>query len=399
MSRALGLAALAAAFAVTLLVFPWSDERVTDLHIYRVDAEYFLSGFLPYRNILFEYPPLAAPVLALPGVAGTDYDTYRLAFAALMLVSAAAVLLLVRALARDTGGDARLAIAVVALAPLATGAMIRNHFDLVPVALMLAALVLVVRARPVAGLAVLGLAVAVKGYPIVVAPVALAWLVARGEKRAALRGGAALAAVCALAVAVPVAISPHGALEALRWQALRPVQVESIPGVALRALAGAEHVSSHRSDGIEHAASGPVGGAVGALGVAAILLLAVLAARRPGQRELVLASLAAVAAFAAFGKVISPQYLVWTLPLMALALAWRMLPLFGVLAAATVLTFVEFPARYFSVVAGEPAALALVAVRNALLVAAVALGLAYAARGPTGAGASASRARATTSTP
>jgi hypothetical protein len=137
---------------------------------------------------------------------------------------------------------------------------------------------------------------------------------------------------------------------------------------------------------------------VGALGVAAILLLAVAAARRPGPRELVLASLTAVAAFATFGKVISPQYLVWTLPLAALALAWRMHALFGTLAAATLLTFVEFPARYTDVVRGEPAALALVGARDALLVAAVALGLVYSARGPAGAGASARRARATTST-
>jgi hypothetical protein len=174
--------------------------------------------------------------------------------------------------------------------------------------------------------------------------------------------------------------------------------VESIPGVTLRALGGAEVVESHRSHGIEHAATAPFVGAVGALGLAAILLLAAGAARRPGSRELVLGSLTAVAAFATFGKVISPQYLVWTLPLAALALAWRLYPLFATLAAATVLTFVEFPARYTDVVRGEPAALALVGVRDALLVAAVALGLAYTVRGPAGAGASARRARATTST-
>ena len=48
-------------------------------------------------------------------------------------------------------------------------------------------------------------------------------------------------------------------------------------------------------------------------------------ARRPtGPRELVLASLAAVAAFASLGKVLSPQFMIWVLPLAALAFAWRM---------------------------------------------------------------------------
>ena len=372
MRRALAaLLLLAASFAVTFLVFPWSDERVTDLFIYADNARGFLDGGLPYRDVFFEYPPLAAPLIALPGVAGTGHDEYRLAFGLLMLALAGCVLLLVGALARATGGDERLAMAAVALAPLVTGAVIRNHFDLAPVALTLAALLLVVRGRPVGGLAVLGLAVALKGYPAVAAPAVLAWLYARGERRAVLLGGLALGAIAAVAVATAVAISPAGARDALRWQTDRPVQIESIAGVSLRALAGADHVQSNRSDGVEHPAAEPLAAGLGAAGAALVVLLAVCAARRPGPRELVLASLGAVAAFAAFGKVLSPQYLVWVLPLAALALGWRMYALFGALAAATLLTFAEFPARYFDLVDGDPGALALVACRDALLVAAL----------------------------
>src|SRR5881227_1644926 len=126
---------------------PWSDERVNDLFVFRTDAGWLFDGLLPYRNVLFEYPPLAALPIGLPGMAGTDASTYRWAFALLMLVCAACVLLLVRALARRTGGDERLAVAAVALAPLLTGAMIRNHFDLMPVAMLLGALLLIIRGR------------------------------------------------------------------------------------------------------------------------------------------------------------------------------------------------------------------------------------------------------------
>ena len=121
MSRAVAVACLCAAFAVTLVVTPWSDERVTDLYVYEHNAAAFLDGGLPYRHVFFEYPPLAAPLLALPGLAGTDHDAYRLAFAALMLAFAVGVLLLVRALARDTAGDERLAMAAVALALISLG--------------------------------------------------------------------------------------------------------------------------------------------------------------------------------------------------------------------------------------------------------------------------------------
>jgi uncharacterized membrane protein len=389
------LTALCGSWLVTLLVFPWSDERVNDLYVYATNATAFLDGKLPYRDVPFEYPPLAAPLMALPGATGD----YRLAFALLMLAFGALVLVLVRALARATGGDERLALATVALAPLVTGAMIRNHFDLAPVAVTLAALVLLARGRAALGMAALGVAVATKGFPIVVAPVALAWLVARGERAQALRGALALGAVVVVAVGASVAVSPGGALDALRWQTDRPVQVESIPGVALRALGGADAVKSYRSDGLLHPAAEPLAAAVGALGALALALLAVGAARRPGTRELVLASLGAVAAFAAFGKVISPQYLVWTLPLAALALAWRQRALFGVLAGATLLTFVEFPLNYFAVVDGKPAAVALVGIRDALLAGAVALCVRALYAPGAGTGVSARRARATTSSP
>ena len=74
------------------------------------------------------------------------------------------------------------------------GALIRTRFDLAPVALTLAALLLLCVERPRAAFAVLGLGALTKGFPLVVAPVALAWLVARGERRAARQGAAVLAA-------------------------------------------------------------------------------------------------------------------------------------------------------------------------------------------------------------
>jgi hypothetical protein len=266
----------------------------------------------------------------------------------------------------------------VAAAPLACGAMIRTHFDLAPVALLLAALLLLVRDRPRAGLAVLGAAVMTKGFPIVVAPVALAWLVGRGERRAALEGVAALAAVVVVLAGVALALSPSGAADSVRYQLDRPVQVESPPALVLLALDGvgvghATTVNSHRSDGIEHPAADELGLGVQLAMLAVVALLAVEAGRRPEPQALVLASLGAVAAFAVLGKVLSPQYLIWTLPLGALAFAWGRAALAASVAAATVLTLVEFPSRYFDLVGREAFPVAVVALRDGLLL--VALGL------------------------
>jgi len=377
---ALALCGLAAAFAVTLWLDPWADDRVNDLFVYRSFAAPVLDGSLPYRDVFLEYPLLAIPAIALPGLAGSGESAFRLAFAGWTLLLAAAVLLLCAALADRTGGDRRRALLAVAAAPLLCGAMIRTHFDLAPVALTLAALLLLVRERPRAGLTVLGAAVMTKGFPLVVAPIALAWLAGRGERRRAVEAALALAVVVAALAALTLAVSPSGASRALSHQLERPVQVESSPAMVVLGLDGlgagrAESVESHRSDGLEHPAAGLLVAVFDIALLGVLVLLAAGAARRPDPRSLVLASLAAVAAFAVLGKVLSPQYLIWTLPLGALALAWGERAIAAAIGTATALTLIEFPSRYFDLVARDPLPVALVALRDAVLLGALVLAL------------------------
>ena len=413
MSRAApaALVALAAGWALTLWVAPWSDERVNDLFVYRTFADPVLDGALPYRDVAFEYPPLAAPAIVLPGLVGTGEETFRWAFALWTLGAAIAVVLLCGALARATGGDARRAMLAAALMPLLCGALVRTHFDLFPVALLLAGLLLLCRDRPRAGLAVLGLGAMTKAFPLVAVPVALAWLVARGRRREAWQGALACAAVIAVVAGVAVAASPSGAADAVRYQLDRPVQIESSPALVLLGLdaAGlgeARSVSSHRSDGLLHpadeavtslfltafvglvallcacAAGGLRAGRRAAGGMRAAGMRAVaagvrgrVAAGEPGSgaRRFVIAALAATVGFALFGKVLSPQFVIWAIPLGALAFAWRLHALAAAVAVAAVMTQIEFPAHYFDVVAREPVAIALVALRNLALLAVLVL--------------------------
>jgi Glycosyltransferase family 87 len=388
------LVLLVAGWALTFWVAPWSDERVNDLFVYRAFAEPVLDGGLPYRDVAFEYPPLAATAIALPGLAGTGEETFRWAFALWTLGAALAVVLLCGALAPVTGGDARRAMLAAALMPALLGALVRTHFDLFPVALLLVGLLLLARERPRAGLAMLGLGAMTKAFPLAAVPLALAWLVARGRRREAWQGGLACAAVIAVVAAAAVAASPDGAMDAVRYHLDRPAQIESSPALVLLGLdaAGAgeaRSVSSHRSDGLLHPATDAVTSLFLTAFVALVTLLCVGVAGRArlrdrgvdrgargvdrGARELVIASLAACAAVALFGKVLSPQFMIWVLPLGALAFAWRLHALAAAVALAAVLTQIEFPAHYFDVVAREPLAIALVVLRNLALLAVVVL--------------------------
>ena len=375
---ALGLLVLG--WAMTLWVAPWSDERVNDLFVYRSFAEPVLAGGLPYRDVFFEYPPLAAPAIVVPGIAGTGEDEFRLAFAVWTLVLAGLIVLLCGALAARTGGDRRRALFAAALAPLACGALLRTHFDLAPVVVVLAALWLVCADRPRAGLALLGVGALVKGFPLVAVPVVLAWLLGGGRRREAVQGALACLAVLVAGAGTALAVAPDGAVDAVRYHLERPVQLESPVAMVLLGLDGigageAVSVSSHRSDGLLHPLDGAVSALVALALVAILAFLAGLAARDGDRRRLVLASLAAVTAFAALGKVLSPQFVIWALPLGALAFAWRLYPLAAAVALAAILTQVEFPAHYFDVVAREPLALVLVALRNVALLAVLVLAL------------------------
>jgi Glycosyltransferase family 87 len=382
---AAALALLAGGWAAILWLPPFSDERVNDLSVYRQLAEPLLDGALPYRDVFLEYPPLAAPAIALPGLLGTGEDAFTPAFAGWTLLLAAAVVLLTGALAARTGGSRRRALLAAAALPLLCGAMVRTHFDLAAVALTLASLLLLVSRRPRLGLAVLGLGAMTKGFPLLAAPPALAWLIAKGERRQALEGAAWLGAVVLVLAVAAVAASPGGAADALSFQVDRPVQVESSPATLLLALdavgAGeAKSVSSHRSDGLAHPAGGLV--SVLLLAVLIVAIVAFTAYARIGAREMVLAGLAAIAAYVALGRVLSPQYLIWVAPLGALAFAWRMHAVAAAIAFAALVTQVEFPAHYFDVVDREPAATALVGLRNSTLLLAVSLLAAVSARSP-----------------
>ena len=369
-------ALLAAAVWIVLLTLPpWSDERVNDFGYLAADAAALLDGQLPYADRAFEYPPLAAPIVALPGVFGTGYDGYRLALAAITLAFALAVVWGCARLAHASGGRVRIAVAAAALAPLLLGAVVRAHFDMAAVALVVWALVAVLEGRPRIGLALLGAGAMTKVFPLAAAPVALAWLAARGGRRA-LGPAAALAGVLAAGVAVAVALSPSGALDVVRYHLDRPPQVESTPAVAMLAIDalgghGATVARGFGSHGVTGYPARALAGGLAAVGIGAVALLAARAWARPTPRVLVLGSLGSVAAFAAFGKVLSPQFAIWLVPLLALALAWGEWALAAVTASAMALTFVEFPFRYFELVAKDPGVIALVAARDLAFVAAV----------------------------
>jgi hypothetical protein len=167
--------------------------------------------------------------------------------------------------------------------------------------------------------------------------------------------------MCFLAVAVAcyapfVVLSPHGVWSSIAGQASRPLQIESLGAsilLAVHQVAGLALTMavSHGSNNLVGAVPDKLALGEAVLQALVIVVVWVSFLRGPADREsLVRTCAACVCAFIAFGKVLSPQYLVWLLPLVPLVRGRRGVVAGALLVASMLLTQLWFPYRYLDLV-------------------------------------------------
>jgi hypothetical protein len=277
------------------------------------------------------------------------------------------------------------ALAFVALAVVALGPVVLSRFDLWPAALTAAALAALVSGRLRLGHIALGLAVAAKLYAVVLAPLTLVYVWRRSGRREALVCGGLLLGVLAVVWVPFLVLAPGGVWHSFWVQASRPLQIESLGAAFLLAAhhafgLGLTVESSHGSQNLAGAAPDTLAVVSSVLQLAALTATWILFARGPATRErLLLASAAVLVAFVAFGKVLSPQFLIWLIPVVPLVYGRRGLIASGLIGGALIVTQLWFPYRYWDLALHLGALESwLVLVRDLLLVAAfvlLALGL------------------------
>jgi len=373
-------AALAAALFLLsfgLLHTAWYDEdEIVDIPVYERYGTAIESGSVPYRDIRPEYPPGALPAFVVPALLSDDQEGFRDVFEWLMAAcGVAAVLLAAVTLAGLGASRARTAaaLALVAGFPLLLGSVVLTRFDLYPAALVVGALAALVHRRDRLGFGVLGAAVAVKLYPAVLVPLAVAYVWRRRGRREAVVCLGVAAGVVALAFLPFLLVSPDGVAHSIGRQLSRPLQIESL-GAAL-------YLAAHHLLGLDLALRSGHGSqnlhATGTAVAAVLLSLVQLAAlawiwlRRPGTaEELVRWSAAALVTFVALGKVLSPQFLIWLVPVVPLVAGLRGLRASVLFAGGLVLTQLWFPSRYWDLARElDPLVSSLVLVRDVVLVA------------------------------
>jgi hypothetical protein len=328
--------------------------EIVDTPVYENYGDALLRGEVPYRDFAVEYPPGALPVFVQPARGNEgDSEGFRRSFETLMAACGGAlVIALAFALASLGVSTARFlgALALAAVAPLLLGSVVLTRFDLWPAALTAAALAALVSGRFRLGHGLLGAGILAKLWPGVLLPLAVAhvWRT-RGRREALVCLGIA-AAVVAVVVLPFAVLARHGVWTSFERQLSRPLQVESL-GAALIVVShhlfgtGVTMISSRGSQNISGTAATVAGWAQTVLQAGAVLAVWIAFARRRRTREeLVQYAAAAVVAFIALGKVLSPQFLIWLIPLVPLVRRWSAAVLF---VAALVLTQAWFPQHYW----------------------------------------------------
>ncbi|WP_029386851.1 glycosyltransferase 87 family protein [Streptomyces leeuwenhoekii] len=350
-------------FVFKVYVFPGPDVTTDVSVIYQGWYGVLRTGSFPLDDVTWQYPPGAALAILSPAL--LPFWDYATAFFVLACLADLAVLVLLTRAGRRPGRTPRGALVWTAGVPL-LGPTVYARYDVMVTAVAVSALLTAVRHPRAAG-ALAALGALLKVWPA---------LLLAGDRRP---GSWAAAAVTGAALAALSALALPGAFAFLAFQRDRGTEVESLGALVFHV---ARHFGWEGEVRLHYGSVEFLGPYVGAVSTAALALTAAafgwlllwrLRARRFGARTLAEAAFTAVLMFTVTSRVISPQYLVWLVGLAAVcrsfAASGMRLPS-GLVLAACAVTVLEFPVWFAHVVAGDPLGVALLFVRNGLLVAA-----------------------------
>ena len=355
------LVAFVLAHTAVLLLIP--REPAFQTEIFRDYADRIAAGDLPYAAFPYEYPPSSLFILILPRLFAADPETYAFLFGAEMLFFDMVILLAL----------SRVGVRAVALYGIGILLFWRLPFirhDLVPVAFSTVGAVMLFRGRNLLAAVFWGAGGAIKLYPMTAAP-ALAF--GASLRQTVVRWTVAGAVFAAGILWGVLAFGPE-AFSFLTYHADRPAMVESIPANLQLLLPGHEVVRSYGSFNVVGPFGETLTGFFGVFQLAATGLALVVCYVQDGRQNPRLAAIRGVAAatfaFAVFGKVLSPHFLFWPLPLLAMATAiggmrfprvtWMLF--FSVIALTTFIN-----SEYYAISENLPYFTALLTARNVLL--------------------------------
>jgi Glycosyltransferase family 87 len=347
-------------------------EHSNDLRIYHQAGEAILRGEIPYRDFFIEYPPGSLPAFVPPALFSADAAGYTTLFSSQMALVLVATLLLTALAARKIWGwsswvvpASTLAAAAILLYPVA----VTRYDAVVALALALAVYGAALGERYLLlAYAALGFGAAAK---IVPAFATIPLVLARGK---AVRGYASFFGVLVFFLAPALLLGGTAFLGSFAYHADRGLQVESLAASVLMQLGQVSEVAfaygafEVRGRGVELAGSLslPITGVL--LLVTGLLAYREYRGERFGLEAFPRYAAALILAFMLGSKVLSPQYVIWLLPLVPLSAGGVVqLGVSAVFLAVCFTTTQVYPIYYDDLLNLQPPGPDLLLARNLLL--------------------------------
>jgi hypothetical protein len=328
------------AYAQATLGRPYAADLARPPDLLGVEGEPDLSRIasprrplVPWRGFFVEYPPgMMIPVLA-PALVTSDGGAYfRLFNLEMEIALTLAVWLAVRTADRLKLGAGTDALAYAILLTLALGVVAVRRYDPCVALAIAFAVHELARGKAASSGVALGAAIALKGVPILLAPIFAMYALSRGDSRGLGRGAAGCVLTVGLSGLVFAAIAGPHMGDLFAYHGARPLEIQTVySGLLILARSFDPALLSVKFSFGSYNGVSPAEPALRTLSTALLIVGVVAswfaayrrlsAARDEADRLLaaVEASLACLVAFITLGKVFSPQYCVWLVPLAAIA--------------------------------------------------------------------------------
>lgn len=353
-------------FVFKVLVFPGPDVTTDVSVIYQGWYDTLRTGAFPRNDVTWQYPPAAALAVLSPAL--LPFLDYAHAFYVLAFLADLTVFCLLLCTGPRPGRTMRGVWVWVVGVPL-LGPTVYARYDVMVTAVAVAALLAGVRRPRVMG-ALVGFGALLKVWP--------ALLLAGAAGRRVWASAVATAGGCALLFGLTM----PGAFSFLTFQRGRGTEVESVGSLVFHI---ARHFGWRGQVLLNYGSVEFLGPYVDRVSSAALFLTVIafgwlllwrMRVRRMPPHALAEAAFVAVLMFTVTSRVISPQYMVWLVGLAAVCLCFggsRMALPAGLVVAACPVTVLEFPVCFADVVVSDRLGVALLVVRNGLLMLATVL--------------------------
>ncbi len=347
--------------------------------IYFGFASRVLEGNIPYQDFTLEYPPFSLLFFILPRLVASTWSSFSIYYQAEVVIIDIIGILIIYAVARKTANPPWIFLMIYTLCILAMGPIIGQQYDLFPAVMSLLSIYIFWAGKHKTSWVVLALATLTKIFPVVIAPVFLIHYLRNSQWKHLWQGLMIFSAVI-LIVLLPFLISSPASLKTLYdYHALRGIQVESIYSSFLLAADKLGLISINTGFGYgSWNVLGPSADVLSKVSTVILGILLVLAycliylrTKKGNPRILQLSafSMLAILIVICSSKILSPQYMIWLIPLIPLFSERTWLSVLIAFLIAGALTYYLFPWNYINLTLMNNPEVAVLFFRNCLLIA------------------------------